>query len=322
MTLTLESIKAAAMDAALPGEEYDHVYPDMVTGRTAHIDADFLAYMTSYERPDEDTDLEGIIYRTGVMIEDRRRQAGAEFAVLHMTPKGSDKGGRYSVAIQREYQGQRSSKDKPVHLEAVRSYMAALDTDTVKGIAWKVAEADDGMAEAAWKNHYAGTPDLCVIVTKDKDLRMCPGLHMDWDSGEVLYGTDDTFGYIDMLVSNSKSGAVKKKPWGYGTKFFWFQLLMGDTADNIRGCPKAPVDDKLRACGPVLAYALLRDAENDKDCLRICMEAYKANEYVHWKTGEPVSWQDVFWSEAQLLWMQRTPGDLNDVKNWVRRIVK
>lgn len=325
--LTLDDINEAAAEA-----DFDIIekhYPDMVPGRVAHIDADFLAYMASYERADEDSSLPDIIYRTDVMIDDKRREAGAEFAVLHVTPNTSDKGGRYEVAIQKVYQGQRTSDSKPRYLEAVRSYMADLKTSHVTGKAWQNAEADDGMAEAAWAAYVAGTSDLVVIVTKDKDLRMCPGLHLEWDTGVIVDCGTDAFGYIKLIEKASKpdpkTGKVKitKKPWGYGTKWFWFQLLMGDTADNITGCPKVlnAKGTGLVGCGPVAAYNLLADADTDRECLTICMDAFKLSEYTHWEPDHgPVTWQNVFWSEAQMLWMQRTPGDINDVKKWIKEL--
>lgn len=323
--LTLDQIQGIVKDTR-DADFIEKEYPTVVPGRTAHIDADFLAYMASYEREDEDLDFDEIVHRTDVMIEDKRRQAGAERAVLHLTPNTSDKGGRYEVAIQKQYQGQRSSDRKPRHLERCRAYMGN-KTGTVRGVSWETAEADDGMAEAGWKALYAGDHGRVIIVTKDKDLRMVPALHLNWDTGEIKDLGTDTFGYIEIVERvgkvNPKTGKPKitKKHGGWGTKFFWFQLLMGDTADNITGCPRAVIDGKHKACGLVGAYNLLKDAATDMECLRICMDAFKTNEYTHYLTGDPVKWQDVFWSEAQMLWMQRTPGDINDVKKWVKEDV-
>lgn len=318
--LTIDVINAAIEETDF--ELVEKEYPDVVPDRVAHIDADFLAYMASYEKEGEINTLEDIIYRTDVMIEDKRRQAGAERAVLHLTPNTSDKGGRYEVAIQKKYQGQRKSDDKPKYLEAARLYMGDLNTSTVKGMPWDNAEADDGMSEAAWRAFYQGESAKVVIVTKDKDLRMCPGLHLNWDTGIIFDHGDDLFGEIEIIERpkvDKKTGKTRidKKPNGWGTKWFWFQLLMGDTADHIKGCPKALIDGKHKACGAVGAYALLADASTDRECLKICMEAYKSNEYTHWETGKAVPWVDVFWSEAAMLWMQRRPGLIGDVKHWV-----
>jgi hypothetical protein len=51
------------------------------------------------------------------------------------------------------------------------------------------------------------------------------------------------------------------------------------------------------------------------------MDAFKTNTYIHWETGADATWQQAFWSDAQLLWMQRTPGDINDVKKWVKEFL-
>jgi hypothetical protein len=307
----------AGLDNVLP----EKAYPEIVKGRTAHIDADFLAYMASYERKDEVNVLSDILYRADVMIEDKRRECGAEFAVLHLTPNTSDKGGRYEAAIQKQYQGQRSSDRKPQYLEEVREYMAGIHNAVVLGKAWTNAEADDGMAEAAWRAHTAGKSELVVIATKDKDLRMCPGLHLGWDSGSITDCGRDTFGWIGIKERTGKSGKVTKKHDGFGTKFFWFQMLMGDATDHIKGCPKALIGGKHQACGLIGAYKLLKDAKDDKECLAIVMEAYKSNSYTHYLTGEDASWKDVFFSEAHMLWMQRTAGKQDDVKHWLKEVL-
>lgn len=316
-------------------EQYEvKEYPPLIPGRTVHIDADFLAYMAAYERKDEDLSLEDIFYRADVMIMDKIQEAAAEFAILHLTPSTSDKGGRYEAAIQKKYQATREG-EKPRHLEACRNYMGR-KTGYVKGVLWHNAEADDGMAQAGWDSYYRGEQNLCIIATKDKDLRMVPCLHLNWDTGEVTgihdgipdlddklsqIETNSTFGWIGIKEKISNSGKKTKKHDGFGTKFFWFQLLMGDTADNIKGCPKAMIGGKLKACGLVGAYDLLKDAQSDAECLKICMAEYKRNKYVHWETGEPVEWVDVFWSEASLLWMQRVPGDISDAKSWIKEVL-
>ena len=316
-------------------------YPPVCPGRVAHIDADFLAYMASaepmplktkmkdmtpeevvvYVRSFEENrmTLEHVLYKADVMIEDKMRECAASMAVLHLTPTGSTKGGRYDTAIQKEYQAKRES-EKPRYLNEVREHMAN-KTGRIQGKSWDNAEADDGMAQAAWAAHREGTSTLVVVATKDKDLNMVPGLHLDWDTG-IIEGASDTFGSIQINVKFSKAGTKIKKLVGYGTKFFWAQMLMGDPVDNIQGVPFATINGKRKKVGLVGAYELLEEATTDSECLRIVTEAYKENEYAHWLTDEPVGWADVFWSEAQMLWMQRTPGEVWDVKNWVKEITR
>ena len=254
------------------------------------------------------------------MVDKLRRSCGAERAHVHMTPQGSNKGGRYEVALQKAYQSTRSSDRKPEHLETVRDLVVHSPPAHCAGTAWMSAEADDGMAQAAWAAYAAGTSDLCVIASRDKDLRIAPGLHFNADTGEIE-GAEGTFGYIEVLTTtkrSEKTGKVSKthKPRGYGTKFFWWQMLMGDSADSIPGIPR---------CGIVSAADMLQGCDNDYDCLHVVKEAYKSygsnTGFVHWETKEPVPWAKAFVASAQLLWMQRTAGDIDDVRNWMKEII-
>jgi DNA polymerase-1 len=298
-------------------------YPDVVPGRVAHLDADFLAYYASYEREGENRSLEDMQLSVNTMLHDLRKSCGAATAVCHLTPESSGKAGRYDKAIQKAYQSGRSG-DKPRLLGDVRNYISVIHRyfpDTLKGVYWWEAEADDGMAGAAWDAYAAGTPELCVIASKDKDLRIPPGLHYNFDTGEIE-GAEDTFGYIEKKTTVKISETTGKKstthkPRGYGTKFFWWQMLMGDQADSIVGIPRA---------GIVKAYDMLADCKNDYDCLQVVKAAYKehgeSKGFLHWDTKDPVEWSKVFISEAQLLWMQRTPGDIDDVKHWMKEVIK
>ena len=145
-------------------------FPDTVPGRVVHIDADFLAYHVSYERKGETVEFPAMQHNAKVQVEKFRKFAGAESVHLHLTPSSSTKGGRPGLAIQKEYQSSRK-EDKPEKLHIVREWMGKHFPATL----WQTAEADDGMAQAAWAAWNAGTPEKCVILSKDKDLRMVPG---------------------------------------------------------------------------------------------------------------------------------------------------
>lgn len=285
-------------------------YPKPVPGRVVHIDADFLAYQVSAERkeeldPEDPTprrSLEDMKHNAKRATKHIVKLAGATDYVLHTTPSGCNKGGRDEQAVQQEYQASRKARsEKPEHMETIRAWL----TTELRGQAHMDQEADDGMATAAWN---AEDPNLVVIASKDKDLLMCPGLHLDIDTGRILKAKDE-FGYIE--VDDSKSS---KKVIGLGTKFFWAQCLMGDTADNIKGVPVVPgwvvqeyqptaaykklmerwvklppradmteaakeaadrleknidiANKKMSTCGPVLTYSLLEDCRTDLECFR------------------------------------------------------
>lgn len=188
---------------------------------------------------------------------------------------------------------------------------------------------------------------------------MVPGLHMDWDSGKI----DDTETDFGKIWSKSRpSGATKVV--GLGQKFFWCQMLMGDSADNISGLPKLPAyilnevkptkdttlarticmspnanaaqkakarkvlaDRKPALCGPVLAYSVIQATTSNREAYELVRDAYRTLSegpytFLHWKTGETVSWQQAFVSEMQLLWMRRNRTDPMDVVRWLQEIMK
>ena len=213
-------------------DELDKAFPEPVSGRVVHIDADFACYQSTYIKKGDHKTWEDMVHGIEMIFSNIQNLAGATQQVLHVTPAGSDKGGRYAQACTKEYQGNRLEIDKDVEhkkrVHAMREYVV----DEMRALAHFNQEADDGMSRAAWEAHGYGQSNLCVIASADKDLRIPPGLHLNLTSGE-LEGAEDTFGYI--YVDDTKS---TKKVLGYGSKFFWAQMLMGDTADNIPGVKK------------------------------------------------------------------------------------
>lgn len=297
--------------------------PAKVPGRVLHIDADFLAYMMSYEKEGHTIPLADMQFNCSGAVEKMRLMAGAETVYLHLTPSLSDKGGRSAIAIQKDYQGNRKERERPAKLHILREWMGTHFPASL----YHDCEADDGMSSAQWAAVRAGNTDLSVICSKDKDLLMVPGWHMDWDTFELAQSVDETgnpnefgFTYLDCSKSASK---IK----GFGTKFFWGQMLTGDTADNIAGLPAVCRKDlsKPKKIGPVLADYYLSDLWNNKDAFNLVKSLYEAYGrevgFKHWKTGESVPWQKVFVSEAQLLWMRRNRTDVNDVLNWFKEIM-
>lgn len=297
--------------------------PATVKGRVLHIDADFLAYMMSYEKEGNHIPFEDMCFNVKGQVEKMRLMAGAESVFLHLTPGTSDKGGRGAIAIQKEYQGNRKDRDRPEKLHILREWMGK----NYPAQLYHDCEADDGMSSAQWAMVRNGFRERSVICSKDKDLLMVPGWHMDWDTFELAQSVDETgnpneFGYT--YLDSSKSASKIK---GFGTKFFWGQMLTGDTADNIAGLPFVCGKhlSKPKKIGPVLADYYLSDLWNDKDAFNLVKGLYEACGqevgFKHWSTGENVPWQRVFVAEAQLLWMRRDRLDAQCVLKWFKEIM-
>lgn len=336
----------------------DKVYPDIVPGRTIHVDADFVAYHISYEKPDDPKTIEDMQHNAEVIIDHLRRSARAEHVHMHLTPSTSNKGGRYAFAIQKPYQGNREDKPKPRLLHVMRQWLS----QRYPGTLHEFCEADDGMSSSQYAAIAAGNVDLSIIASKDKDLRMVPGWHVNWDTGELVFVDPAVpFGWVELVERKSALGQVTKQLNGYGQKWFWAQMLIGDGADNIAGLPKitgqymnsiqptAPVTkakellesgqgtDKQRAkaietinerkpglCGPATAIKLLDLVENNQRAFLLVRALYESYGeqigFTHHSTGERVDFGQVFLSEARMLWMRKEATNPDCVVNFLKDI--
>lgn len=243
----------------------------VVKGRRVHIDADMLAYQCG---GNDETDVATSRRILKSKIDLFKDAAGAEGVLLHLTASGSTKGDRAVIAYTKPYQGQRKG-NRPKNWQYLRDYMADGVAGPVKQ--WYDREADDGFGFIS-----ANCP-LDVIATRDKDMRMLPGLHLNWDTYELVSVPADVF-------ATEACGKL------YGHKWFWTQMLWGDSADNIPGLPKHP--DFPRGVGEVAAAKLLAFADDDASAAQAVAQAYKA----HWG-GE---WADRYVEQASLLWIRRT----------------
>lgn len=323
-------------------------YPALVKGRVAHIDADFLAYQVSYEKEgDEVKSLDDMQHNAGVVVDHLKRMAGADQVHMHLTPSISNKGGRYDQALLKPYQGNRQDKAKPRYLNIMRDFLAK----QWPGTQHANCEADDGMSSMQYTAIAHGDKQHSIIVTKDKDLSMVPGLHLDWSTGAI---TDvDGFGYVNLTDKN--------KLVGYGTKFFWAQMLIGDTADNTQGIPAIPgrVMNKIKPtaaitaaletqskfkqgtaqyskaqavlearapgkCGPATAILILDKLNDDTKALMVISNIYRMyGEQIgfrNYRNNGHITWLEAFESEAKLHWMRRDKNDPDDVIKWFKEL--
>ena len=218
---------ALGNETQVEGDNFKPEPPCQVAGRVLHFDADFLAYHSGYKWETES--LAKSIETLNLEVESLRLLAGAQLGVLHLTM--GDKGGRYEIAKVKEYQAQRKKAEGLAErVGALREYMVTCDIPGITSKKWEHQEADDGVCQAMIAARNAGTE--AVMWSLDKDLWMVPGLHLNNKTFE-LEDYPCGYGYTEI----DESGSTKKLV-GRGYSFFWHQLLMGDTADNIPGLPK------------------------------------------------------------------------------------
>lgn len=193
---------------------------------------------------------------------------------------------RYAVAKSKPYKGTRKNP-KPYHFENLFLHML---TDYNVVLSSGGLEADDEISIASMEAQERG--EEVIICSRDKDLRITPGWHYSWECGKQYslgpHKTDE----LGTLLKNH-SGKV----YGYGLSFFLFQLLAGDSADNIPGLPKI---------GEVKAYKALEPLLGDKEAMvTLVKDLYKDT------LGRES--KEYFLEQAQLLWIRQkrdTPFDL------------
>lgn len=210
---------------------------------------------------------------TSTRITNRRRKLEGLEPLELITPY------REEVATVKPYKGTRKTY-KPFHYKNVTAYLMG----TYECVVSNGLEADDLMAVA-----QCGEDDLfrglignidTVICSRDKDLRMVPGWHFGWECGkQPSFGPElvDNRGWLKDV-----NGTIK----GVGLKFFFYQMLIGDTVDNIPGCPKV---------GPVKALKLLEACTSKADHEAAVRAAYEA------VYGD--EWKERLEEQSKLLWM-------------------
>jgi hypothetical protein len=194
---------------------------------------------------------------------------------------------REALAEGKVYKGTRK-QDKPFHWINLTAYILSLPEVRVA----VGCEADDDIAI-----EHTLRGEGTIVCTRDKDLRMVPGLHYGWECGKqpefgpVEY---DSLGTIELI--RSKSGNKIK---GGGFKFFGAQLLTGDVVDNIGG---------LRGVGPVGAFGLLSDCTSEREVFSTVQRHYEE------VVGD--EWRKLLEEQCHLLWIIRERNEDGSLKHF------
>lgn len=263
------------VDLSALGDQFN----GFVQGRTLIVDADGPAYVAAATVKTVAT----AVRRFQQNILTQMFLTKSQDAILHLTASTSAKAGRFNIRATKPYQGQRDGKAKPALLEATRQAVAQshnwLPEYTV--VMNHIVEADDAMMMDAYRLKEHG-----LIWSADKDLRMTP--YPYWDIKQCKIVQPNGFGTLH--IEHTPAGQMKLL--GYGKRFFWAQLMMGDTADYITGITR--LDGK--PCGPAGAYEFLKGLHDENECANAVLAAYARNK------------QNIL-PEGWLLWLLRWEGD-------------
>lgn len=259
----------------------------ILPNRILRVDGDGLAYYCAGKDGSDPADAKRAVLDK---IRAARRACGAARVIVLLTATGSIKGGRYAVATVKPYQGQRVSSRRPENWTFLRGFL-----ENYVGTEFEVEvsvsqEADDLFAQASHADH--APHENCVIYTQDKDMRMIPGIHLNWVDHSMVIVPPGTW-------CIEAGGKV------YGRKWFWLQMLHGDTADNIPGLFRMVVKDKEVKVGEVTANKILAVCKNEEEARVLVLEAYTS----YYKEQGEVHLAE----QAMLLWMQRKSTNPLDV---------
>lgn len=189
---------------------------------------------------------------------------------------------RFKIASIKGYKENRTNKKKPHWYQDVYDYIA----NKPNAVIVYGQEADDAMSITQWSNlrdavnnHGASRVKAVadtVICTRDKDLRMVPGWHYQWAG----YNQEEKDPY--WITPHE------------GKMWFYSQLMMGDSADNIPG---------LYGVGKTSNYIKrLSEKETELEMFNSVKTLYKAYFGNYWK---------FFLTEnARLLWMRTREGEM------------
>jgi len=164
-------------------------------------------------------------YRMDVMLRGIFDATESEEFIGYLTGKSN-----FRKKVNQQYKAQRKDKVPPHYLQDCRKYLVDhYNATVVDGI-----EADDQLG-------IMQTADT-VICTIDKDLKQIPGHHFNF--------VKTTFDFVEPSE---------------GRKFFWKQMMIGDTSDNIFG---------VTGIGPKKADKLIDPCSSDQECFERVWSLY------------------------------------------------
>lgn len=251
--------------------------------------------------------------------------ADADVSALHLTPKHCTKAGRFNINAVKPYQGNRTNTQKPPLVEPLR-YAVGRERlvlpDEISIVFNDVYEADDSVVMACHRDANS------IFYSEDKDLNCLLNRKLCQHESIVL-PTVQGLGWLS-LQELSRS----KKVDGRGPVFFWAQMLMGDTADNIQGITKA----KGKLCGAVKTYELLQQFLTNQTDLSLpanCLATYTEKDIAKYVLTLYKENNQNFWPEGWLLWLYRSEKynffyhikqlglwDDEDIGQWVKEQFK
>ena len=226
----------------------------------ALIDADNLAFACAASAEEEDVEV--ACTRADSFIENILAETGATEYELWFS---GDNNFRYNVYP--EYKGNRKASYRPLWEKEVKQYI------TEK---WEAYWTDDIEADDMLGIRQLECTDT-ILAHLDKDLNQIKGLHYNWELRR-----------LGEVVREKRIYTVSNEEADY---WFFYQLLVGDTTDNIKG---------VRGIGPKKAAGILHGCESNRERYEAVLGRYSSEEeldlnaqcvYIHRKHND--HWRNI-----------------------------
>jgi 5'-3' exonuclease len=217
----------------------------------ALLDADIFCYRVGFATDDEHENT--AIETMAVFLEDLIMfdLVDTDSHELFLTGKTNF---RNDIAVTAPYKGNRKDVKKPKHLPLLREYLQT---------AWGASVSDGQEADDDIATRATELGDESIIVSIDKDFMQVPTWHYNFVKKVKKYVTPEE-----------------------GLRFFYKQVLTGDSADNIKGIYRV---------GEVTATKMLADAKTEEELYACCVEAMGAERVLE---------------NARLLWLRRQANQM------------
>lgn len=173
----------------------------------------------------------------------------------------------FRYQIYPEYKANRKDQPRPIFLEECKQYLH----HQYNAVFSEGCEADDLLGIEQCKDI-----NNTIICSLDKDLRQIPGRHFSW---EISGGSRDK--------RWTKPAELTNVTYEEGIRFFYYQLLIGDATDNLKG---------VRGIGKAKASKILEGLSNEKEMFEAVREAYNND--------------DEMLMNGQCLWIFRKENDV------------
>lgn len=225
----------------------------------AVIDADSILYRAAAGAGD-DSPVEHALHNVKTIVEKIFDMCQPDAYTFHI---GGDKNFRFEIATIKPYKGNRVLP-KPVHLQACREYL--LNN-------WGAEIADNEEADDACGIEFTEAFERGlnpVLVHIDKDLDQHQGWHFNYPKNEFYW-----------------VGEFEGKKW------FYQQMLWGDSSDNIPG---------INGLGEKKSKKLLEHCTNEIECAMV-VEAEYRKQY-----GD--KWFEAYTEVGRLLYMRKKKGEM------------